>query len=79
MSIAMVAVIATTVWQSIKLNNISVDFSSLCHSYYFILPNTINQIVNAVFVFIGFKITRSIGEYNSGQMALIQDEAEVAI
>lgn len=79
MSIAMVAVIATTVWQSIKLNNISVDFSSLCHSYYFILPNTINQIVNGVFVFIGFKITRSIGEYNSGQMAPIQDEAEVAI
>ena len=79
MSVAMLAVVVTTICQGVFLDDIGKRYSALCHTLYFILPNTVNQIVNAVYLFIGIKITRSIGEYNSGQMALIQDEADAAV
>ena len=39
--------------------------AKLCKTMYFILPNCINQIANAFFIYIGFKIMKSINEFNS--------------
>jgi len=39
--------------------------AKLCKTMYFILPNCINQIANAFFIYIGFKVMKSINEFNS--------------
>ena len=80
MAVAMVAVVSVTVGQSLmQAGEFGVTYTSLCKTYYFILPNTVNQIVNIVFVFVGFKISKSIREFNKGQLSLIEDEPDVAV
>ena len=74
MYVAMIAVIGATAAQGFAYDDMGVRFGALCHTIYFIVPNTVNSVVNAVFIVIAIKISRSINEYNSGQMALIQDE-----
>lgn len=71
MWVAMLAVVGATIGQGISMDDMGRRFGALCHTLYFILPNTVNSLVNAVFVVIAYKISRSINEYNSGQMALI--------
>lgn len=70
----MIAVLAATVVQAVSLQNLGKDVGKLCHTFYFILPNTVNQLINIVFIAIAVKISKTINEYNTGQMALIQDE-----
>ena len=66
MAVAMVAVISVTIAQALIAGGFGQKFTSLCHSPYFILPNTVNQIVNAVFIIVGLRISKSIREYNTG-------------
>ena len=66
MWVAMLAVVAATVVQIVYLGEIGKKLASLCHTLYFILPNTLNSMVNVVFILIGIKISRSINEYNAG-------------
>ena len=47
------------------------DRSGLCHSFYFIIPSLVNQIVNSFFIYIGVRIMRTINEINSHHTALI--------
>ena len=35
--------------------------------------------MNVVFIIVGFKISASIREFNSGQKALIEDEADMSV
>ena len=79
MAVAMAAVISVTIIQAFMLGDIGTRFSGLCKTLYFILPNTLNQIVNIVFVFVGCKISNSIREFNNGQLALIEDEADISV
>ena len=80
MAVAMVAVVSVTVGQSLmQAGEFGVTYTSLCKTYYFILPNTVNQIVNIVFIFVGYKISKSIREFNKGQLSLIEDEPDVAV
>ena len=39
--------------------------SELCKTFYFILPNIVNQIANTFFVYIGFKVMKSVNDFNS--------------
>ena len=66
MWVAILAVLAATVVQAISLDDMGKHLGRLCKTFYFILPNTVNQSVNVVFLVIGIKISRSIHEYNSG-------------
>ena len=44
--------------------------SSLCHTFYFILPSAVNQIINGFFFYTGFKVMRTVNELNNQQSAM---------
>lgn len=55
---------ALTLYQFWDKNVKSVGRSGLCHSIYFMLPNLVNQIVNAFFFYIGCHIMNTVKELN---------------
>ena len=66
MWIAMTAVILSSLIEALILSKDGLKLANLCKTIYFIAPNTVNSVVNAVFIIIGIKITQSIYEFNSG-------------
>ena len=38
--------------------------SHLCHTFYFILPNIINQVANGFFFFVGKKVSKTVDAIN---------------
>ena len=72
MAISLVAVLIASIGKTIQPDyNLSEEYTSLCHTLYFLLPATVNLIVNLTFIVIGVKISKAIREFNNQQISLI--------
>ena len=69
--VVMILVVVVTFFQSLITSHKN---DGLCHTLYFIIPSTVNQIVNIFFVIVGIRITRSIQLFNKNQQRIIEGE-----
>lgn len=76
MYIAALVFVGFTIYQFWDQKVVRNKRSNLCHTFYFILPNIVNQIANAFFFYIGCKVMKSVNEFNSHQTALISPTSQ---
>ena len=71
MYVAVLTFLGFAIYQFWDKKVIDANRSELCKTFYFILPNIVNQIANAFFFYIGLKVMKSVQAFNSHQTALI--------
>ena len=69
--VVMILVVVVTFFQSLITQQ---NKFGLCHTLYFILPSSVNQVVNIFFCIVGLRITQSIQLYNRNQQRIIEGE-----
>ena len=65
MLIVVIVFVCLAVYQFWDKRVIDKNIKSLCHTVYFILPASVNQLANCFFFYVGCKVNKTINELNA--------------